>query len=663
MAAVLCGASVVAGVGSGDILSSDVGLSFWGGVNPKDGVVIDRSHPWCGQTITGKVLVLPSGRGSCTGSQVVLELLLAGTAPAAILLSHSDEIIPLGVIVGEELFGRSMPVVRLGSADFERASSCTHAQVRSDGTVWLGAAVGTHADAPGSAELMARDADLADEMRLSADDVATLDGRSGAAARAAMRILLRTARLQGVRELLDVRQVHIDGCIYVGPASLRFARQLVEWGGRFRVPTTLNAISVDQRRWRALGVPTALGEPASALGDAYVSLGASPSFTCAPYLLNSAPALGEHIGWGESNAVVFANSCLGARTQKYADFLDACIALTGRAPAAGSHLDHGRRATLLLRADADVASCARGVGRDADAFWPTLGYLCGLEAAAAVPVLDGLAHAAPTRDDLKAFSAAFGTSASAPLFHLAGHTPEAPTAQAALSLGLGTRAAAQAHAETVEVRTITLKHLERTYATLNGERMRAGPLVSAGAGSAGADDAALPAHTAADVEMNDEDQRVQLVALGNPHFSADECGRLASMIAASPEPRHGDVSLVLTLGRTSLEEARRRGHAQALEAFGVTLLTDTCWCMLTEPVVPMRARTLITNSAKYAHYGPGLVGRRVRFASLAGCLQAARSGRLPAGRPTWLTRHGTSTGHRSFGTLSRALATTWRFIL
>ena len=113
-----------------------------------------------------------------------------------------------------------------------------------------------------------------------------------------------------------------------------------------RVPTTLNAISVDYRRWRELGVPQATGERAAALADAYLALGATPSFTCAPYLLESAPAAGEHVGWGESNAVVYANSVLGARTQKYADFLDACVALTGRAPAAGAHLDDGRRATL-----------------------------------------------------------------------------------------------------------------------------------------------------------------------------------------------------------------------------------------------------------------------------------------------------------------------------
>eukprot|EP00971_Amphidinium_carterae_P216747 4302791-Amphidinium_carterae.2 len=104
---------------------------------------------------------------------------------------------------------------------------------------------------------------------------------------------------------------------------------LVKWGGSVCVPTTTNAISVERAGWRALGVPEELGEPAQALADAYLQLGASPTFTCAPYLLPTAPRMQAQVAWGESNAVLFANSVLGARTQKYADMLDACIALTG----------------------------------------------------------------------------------------------------------------------------------------------------------------------------------------------------------------------------------------------------------------------------------------------------------------------------------------------
>ena len=93
--------------------------------------------------------------------------------------------------------------------------------------------------------------------------------------------------------------------------------------------------------------------------------------------------------------------------------------------------------------------------------------------------------------------------------------------------------------------------------------------------------------------------------------------------------RHDDVSVVATLSRATLSAAEAAGHASALRDFGATLVTDTCWCMLGEPLVP-RGGALMTNSAKYAHYGPGLVGRRVRFASLENCVEAAVTGRVPS---------------------------------
>ena len=85
-----------------------------------------------------------------------------------------------------------------------------------------------------------------------------------------------------------------------------------------------------------------------------------------------------------------------------------------------------------------------------------------------------------------------------------------------------------------------------------------------------------------------------------------------------------------------MELARAAGHAAEAEAFGATVLSDTCWCMLQEPLVPATATTLMTNSAKYAHYAPALVGRAVRYGSLADCVGAATSGRAPRGPPRWL---------------------------
>jgi predicted aconitase with swiveling domain len=117
------GQALIVGNACGVALATDVPLSFWGGVDPEDGRVIDKRHPLAGQTIAGRILVLPSGRGSCSASGVLLESIANGTAPAGIIVSEIDPIIGLGSILGDELLGRVVPVVRLSAA--ERAAITT----------------------------------------------------------------------------------------------------------------------------------------------------------------------------------------------------------------------------------------------------------------------------------------------------------------------------------------------------------------------------------------------------------------------------------------------------------------------------------------------------------------------------------------------------------
>lgn len=574
----LTGRSLVAGAAQGALLFADVGLSFWGGVDAATGEVIDRHHPLSGEYLAGCVLAIPSGRGSCTGSSVLMELISNGHAPAALVLAEPDEILTLGVLVAQTIFERSLPVLCIGQEAFAALRGGAFARVENT-------TISVFDQPPGDA-WQAIDSPLQKDathtsIELTEHDQALLDGELGKAAQVAMQIVLRMAELQGARRLVDVTQAHIDGCIYTGPASLRFARQLVQWGAKVRVPTTLNSISVDQRRWRELGVDPALGEPASALGDAYMAMGAQLSYTCAPYLLDSAPKAGEQIVWAESNAVVYANSVLGARTLKYPDYLDICIALTGRAPLIGCHLDAQRKARLQIELPAldDLD----------DAFYPLLGYHIGALAGSRVPLVLGLEKRKPGLDDLKAFGAAFATTSAAPLFHIAGVTPEA--IDPAQVLEAGTR---------IPVEKIRLQDLMLSWRELNSAR----------------------------------DPRVDVVSLGNPHFSLGEFAHLARLCRG--RHKHPDVVLAITCGRAVLEQAREAGHIAVIEAFGATLVTDTCWCMLGEPVIPRAATTLMTNSGKYAHYAPGLVGRKVHFASLAECVDAACSATASGRLPAWL---------------------------
>jgi len=409
-----------------------------------------------------------------------------------------------------------------------------------------------------------------------------LNGDCGPAAAIAMKILLRIAEIQGANKLIDVTQAHIDACIYHGPSSLRFAQALLKEDAQFRIPTTLNAISVDERNWKQHGIDAALGQPASDLGNAYMRMGANISYTCAPYLLDTAPQFGDQIVWAESNAVMFANSVIGARTQKYPDFLDVFIALTGRAPASGSHLDAGRQPTVCIDIEALPAHD--------ETLWPLLGYTIGLHASNDIPFITGLELTEPDLDDLKAFSAAFATTGSSSMFHMAGITPEATGAkQYCDQTGLVKQAI-----------SITRRELLASYHELNS--------------------ASTP--------------EVDAVCLGNPHFSLSECEKLAGLCEG--RKKHANTKIMVTLSRAVYEKAAAANLITTLEAFGVQFITDTCWCMIVDPLIPPDAKTLITNSGKYAHYGPALVQRGIYFDTLAACVEAACSGTHQTSSPAWL---------------------------
>ncbi len=575
------GSALVNGTANGELLVSDVGISFWGGVDPLNGNVIDERHPLYGENVSDKVLVIPSGRGSCSGSGALLELILNNCAPAALVFTEAEDILTLGVLVAEAMFDRTLPVLRIDSTDLNQLKTGIRVTINNS-TLQLASDTAT---APTINKLSADslyDVDTS-KLSLSVLDQQFLDGTHGDAAQMAMQIILRIAIIQGASKLIDVTQAHIDACIYHGPSSLEFAQELVKRNAKVRIPTTLNAISIDERRWQDQGVDKSMGIPASQLGYAFMSMGAQASYTCAPYLLNTAPAFGEQIVWAESNAVMFANSVIGARTQKYPDFLDIFIALTGRAPDSGSHLDTGRNPTACVNIESVVSPD--------DAFWPLLGYHIGLEAPNDIPMIYGLEELQPSMDDLKAFSAAFATTSSASMFHMSEVTPEAKLADDyCKKTGLFEHA-----------KIVTKHQLIRSFKELN---------------------------TAVK-------QTVDMVCLGNPHFSITECEVLAKLCEG--KTKHDQVRLLITMGRDIHNAANELGYVAQLESFGAEFITDTCWCMITDPVIPKNARFLMTNSGKYAHYGPALVKRDMHFGSLAACAAAACTGVNSSLAPRWLS--------------------------
>lgn len=398
-------------------------------------------------------------------------------------------------------------------------------------------------------------------------------GEAGGAVTLAMRILVRMAPVYEAERLLPITRAHVDGCIYEGEAGLEFAERLAAMGGRVAVPTSLNVISLDRARWRELGMDAEFASRAARLASAYVAMGAKPTFTCAPYLTDAAPLFGEQIAWSESNAVAYANSVIGARTNRYGDYLDICCALTGRVPASGLHLTENRRATVhLVLHDISLELQHR------DDFYPVLGYHLGNICPDGIPAVEGLA-VSPTVEQLKSLAAAAASSGAIALFHLVAITPEAPTLEAVTLLGMP-----------LSRQLVTVADLRRTRGLLT-------------TGKAG---------------------KVDLVAFGSPHSTVIECRELATLMRGRRAAT--GVEVFITTSRAVRDIVERIGVLADLEAFGCKVTADTC--VVVAPLAQTKPRVMMTNSAKYAHYGPGLLGVESVFGSTVDCVESAVMGRV-----------------------------------
>ena len=273
---------VLSGVAHGPVVAAAEALSFWGGVDPATSRVIDVHHPLHGVSLAGSILVMPTSRGSCSGSGVLLDMALNGRAPAALVFSDAEDVLTLGASVAAEMFGRPLPVLRATPTVFDVLARAKSLEISESSVAAEDLTI----------PIAPRDVD---KLELTEADRGMLEGGCGPAVRQAMRILCAMAAQQGAQALVDVSQVHIDGCIYASAANLTFAERMAELEAGVRIPTTTNAISVDHDNWRSQGVPSSFGFPASRLADAYVRMGCRPTYTCSPYLLDSAPKAGEFV--------------------------------------------------------------------------------------------------------------------------------------------------------------------------------------------------------------------------------------------------------------------------------------------------------------------------------------------------------------------------------
>lgn len=405
-----------------------------------------------------------------------------------------------------------------------------------------------------------------------------LKGQEGDGVAMAMRIIMATSRSLGASHLIAIESGHVDACLYHGQVSLDFAHKLVAEGARVRVPTTLNVGSVDLLHpatvLRRNAQEVKVYDGGRALMAAYVGLGCTPTFTCAPYQLPDRPSFGSHIAWAESNAIVFANSVIGARTERYADLIDICAAITGLVPFAGLHTDEGRTAHVVF----DCTSLSTETLEN-ELTYPLLGYLVGSRTGWGNPVILGLPADTP-EERLKALGAAAASAGGVALFHAVGLTPEAPTLEAVLDPS-GARAR----------HTITVADLEQARAELT--TCASGPL--------------------------------DAVSVGTPHASIAEIRTLARLVETAPGFHH-NVEVFVSTGRVTLAEAEAEGLVEILERSGVRIVVDTCTYITS--VLSSSVRTVMTNSAKWAHYAPANLGVEVAIGTIEECIESAVRGEV-----------------------------------
>jgi predicted aconitase len=409
-------------------------------------------------------------------------------------------------------------------------------------------------------------------MHLTAEEQSWLAGDAGPALQRAAEIIVALGKIYGAERLIPVESVQISGVSYrnLGPAGLAFLQQWAAEGARVRVPTTLNPAAMDLVNWRMQGFDPDFAEKQQAVIDAFARMGVGdgcPVPSCTPYLVGNVPSPGDHVAWAESSAVSYANSVLGARTNREGGPGALAAALLGRTGAYGLHLDANRRATLRVEVQAPPRTIAD---------YSALGAVVGKAAGQHVPLFVGLPL---TRGDplwqekLKALGAAMAATGAVALYHVADVTPEA-------------------RADGVSPpkhETLTVNALTSGYAMLS-----------------------------------DPGDAVDLVWIGCPHASLPEIARIAERVAG----RRLAIPLWITCARPVLEAAAAQGHAATLEAAGARLIADAC--MAIAPVQALGFDAVATPSAKGAFYLRNLAGVAAHFGPLEQCLDAAIKGRWAA---------------------------------
>ncbi len=416
------------------------------------------------------------------------------------------------------------------------------------------------------------------DFRLTAEEQTMLDGAQGPGVQRAMEIVATLGRIYGAPDLVPVTHVQIAGVSYknLGDAGVQF---LLEWaaeGAQVRAPTTLNPAGMELERWQEMGIDPAFARPQLSAIDAFTTMGVTPTMSCTPYLFPGyTPQRGDHLAWAESSAVIFANSIIGARSNREGGPSALAAAIVGRTPRYGYHLDSERPAGIVVEVRCPVRDVAD---------FGALSYVIGQQVGSATLWFADLADQLPplpaditqggaAGDRLKTLGAGLAAYGAVALFHIAGYTPEARDLGEALI---------RPHA-----RRLVIDSLDPGYAVMD-----------------------------ADPDL----RQIDLVTIGCPHASLSELEQIAGML----QGQRVATQLWVTTARITRDRARAAGWVQAIEAAGGQVVADTC--AVVAPVRSIGITTMATNAGKMACYAPAHSKVQMRYGSLEQCVAAAVTG-------------------------------------
>lgn len=388
-------------------------IHFLFDVDKNTGELTQKGHPQAGQNIAGKILIHSAAKGGIANHPAIPAMAANGKGPKGLIFYRTKPDMVQGAIAaGIPIMDRfdKDPTTVIRTGDLVRMYPETGIVEVGEGKVTLNGARPSK------------------NVRLAPDEERMLSGKEGEVTRWAMEMLIKEAQFWGAEDLVDLYSAHVGpSVLYVDEWSFNWLEDLINRGGKFRCLTTTNCVGVDYDNWKELGFDEEAVKMQAGFSRLLARMGAVLTECLAPYFMGNVPRIGEHVAWGESNAVVMANSYFGGRANLLASLGAVANAITGKAPRYGFGLDDYRRGNVLVELKTELKH---------ETDWDALGFFVNksLRRYDRVPVFLNLPRAQSNMVNWKRLTSTLpsgGPSGSLGMCHAVGITPEARTLEEA----------------------------------------------------------------------------------------------------------------------------------------------------------------------------------------------------------------------------------------